>query len=137
MKKNLATVTAAVGFGIGLALSGSVTASAAVTPAHVGDVCTVGNNCAGSASFVHDGDHLYVWDNASDGHSVVAQYMRSDSSNQWNQAWNHSGAGTSIDHNMDIPESGWIKYQVCLGEYGSQSVIDSTCSPWGTIEDAG
>jgi len=59
-----------------------------------------------SASFIKHGEHLYVWDNKADGHSVVATYMRWDTSNQMNHAWNHYGAGTRYDHNMSIAEEG-------------------------------
>ncbi|MCG5435247.1 hypothetical protein [Micromonospora foliorum] len=78
---------------------------------------------------MRDGDHLYVWDNKADGHSVVALYSRSDTGNQSNATWNHYGAGTRLDHNMDIPEGGYIIYRVCLGEYADQIVLDWTCSP--------
>ncbi|HEY3506465.1 MAG TPA: hypothetical protein VGN37_27210 [Actinocatenispora sp.] len=104
---------------------------------HDGDICTyVGNvndgSCRGAAAFLRDGDHLYVWDNLADGHSVVADYARSDTPSQDNEAWNHYGAGTRLDHNMDIPENGWIKYRVCLGEYSSRSYVSGTCSDWFT-----
>ncbi|MFG3554251.1 hypothetical protein ACGGAQ_07685 [Micromonospora sp. NPDC047557] len=101
---------------------------------HIGDLCTTGGvtlgPCYGSASFVHNGDHLYVWDNKADGHSVVVLYNRSDTGGQMNVTWNHYGAGTRLDHNMDIPESGYIIYRVCLGEYGDRIVLDWTCSPY-------
>jgi hypothetical protein len=99
---------------------------------HVGDICTV--SCKGSASFVHDGDHLYVWDNAADGRSAVVIYFRSDTGDQKNAAWNHFGANTVLDHNMNIPEGGWIKYHVCLGDYAAGKY--DTCSSFYT-ENAG
>ncbi|MFD6620241.1 hypothetical protein ACFWFB_33925, partial [Streptomyces albidoflavus] len=105
---------------------------------HVGDVCTTGVSlppCNGSASFVKDGDHLYVWDNEADGNSAVARYYRSDVNGLAGEAWNYHGAGTRIDHNMDIPENGWINYQVCLGRHGEGLVFDWTCSNY-YVEDA-
>ncbi|MEV1009370.1 hypothetical protein [Streptomyces sp. NPDC049881] len=105
---------------------------------HVGDLCTTGvslDPCHGSASFVKDGDHLYVWDNVADGWSAFARYYRSDVSGLAGFAWNYHGAGTRIDHNMDIPENGWINYEVCLGEYGTRLILDWTCSNY-FVEDA-
>ncbi|GIH20797.1 hypothetical protein Raf01_89690 [Rugosimonospora africana] len=139
MGYRLVRLGTAMGIGIGLALAIAGPASAdpyVSSDYHAGDVCTVGDNCAGSASFIHYGDHLYLWDNDADGHSVVVKYMRSDTGNQQNTAWNEHGAFTRSDHNMDIPESGWIKYQVCLGEFGGKDILDDTCSPWGTVEYA-
>ncbi len=105
---------------------------------HVGDVCTTAVNlprCNGSASFVKDGDHLYVWDNAADGHSVFVRYYRSDVNGLAGVAWNYHGAGTRVDHNMDIPEGGWINYQVCLGRYSDRLVYDWSCSDY-RVENA-
>ncbi|MGW1100948.1 hypothetical protein ACWD5W_34690 [Streptomyces sp. NPDC002455] len=96
---------------------------------HTGDKCTWANSCAGSASFVHDGDHLLVWDNAGDGHSVVVEYERSDvGGSDYTRDWNHYGKYAKLDVNMNIPEDGWITYRVCLGEYGSRQVLRDTCS---------
>ncbi|GAB3282483.1 hypothetical protein [Parasphingorhabdus pacifica] len=99
---------------------------------HIGDRCST-PDCAGSASFVKNGDHLYVWDNKADGHSAVAEYTRSDVG-QFNRAWNYSGNNTRIDHNMNMPENGTIRYRVCIGEYSSNAderyVIDGSCSDW-------
>ncbi|AZM77503.1 hypothetical protein D1J63_23100 [Streptomyces sp. KPB2] len=102
---------------------------------HKGDRCTYANSCAGSASFVHDGDHLLVWDNAADGHSVVVEYERSDENGtDYLRAWNYYGKYHRLDANMNIPEDGWISYRVCLGEYGSRKVLKDTCSAFNWEE---
>ncbi|MCX4549794.1 hypothetical protein OG204_17750 [Streptomyces sp. NBC_01387] len=96
---------------------------------HTGDTCTWSNSCAGSASFVHAGDHLLVWDNAADGHSVVVEYERSDvGGSDYIRDWNSYGKYAKLDVNMNLPEDGWITYRVCLGEYGSRTVLRDTCS---------
>ncbi|MFG3554252.1 hypothetical protein ACGGAQ_07690 [Micromonospora sp. NPDC047557] len=95
------------------------------TGPHAGDVCTypMKTGCDGSASFVHDGEHLYVWDNVADGNSVVAEYWREDVGiGQRNLAWNHYGAGTRLDHNMNMAEGVGIRYRVCLGDYGTGKI---------------
>jgi hypothetical protein len=99
--------------------------------------CAVRRGVA-SATFKQDGDHLYVWDDYADGFSAVVQYWRSDTGGvggQLNEAWNHYGAGHRIDHNMNIPESGWIEYRVCEGEWssgqhGSLNDPQYYCSHW-------
>ena len=59
---------------------------------------------AAKAEFQPNGDHLYVCDTKSDGLGTVAQYTRQDTPGQNNEAWNRGGAGTCIDHNMDLVE---------------------------------
>ncbi|MEU0128952.1 hypothetical protein [Streptomyces sp. NPDC006289] len=142
MKKRMA-ITSAAGAAILAVLPLAGTASAAeytvtyTTGPHTGDKCTWSNSCAGSASFVHDGDHLLVWDNAADGHSVVVEYERSDvGGSDYIRDWNHYGKYAKLDINTNIPEAGWITYRVCLGEYGSRSVLRDTCSSF-LYESAG
>ncbi|MEU6088057.1 hypothetical protein ABZ865_14770 [Streptomyces sp. NPDC047085] len=138
----------------GAATAGLLAVLAVATPAsaatytvtssapHTGDVCTVNPYyCHGSASFVKDGDHLLVWDNNSDGHSVVVRYIRSDDGGARHDDWNHYGAGTKLDINMDLPEGqwpqAWIEYEVCLGEYNNgydATIMLDTCSGY-RIED--
>lgn len=127
----------------GLAASGLVACALTVitTPTasatHIGDRCSE-PDCAASASFVKNGDHLYVWDNKADGHSAVAEYTRSDTGGedgQLNRAWQNQGAEEGPhDQNMNIPENGWIRYRVCIGEYRSDAseryIIDNSCSDW-------
>ncbi|MFF2013929.1 hypothetical protein ACFVWY_33365 [Streptomyces sp. NPDC058195] len=97
---------------------------------HVGDLCTSNNYtaCDGSASFVKVGDHMLIWDNEADGHSVVVEGSRSDGLKL--RKWNHSGSDGDgkVDHNLNLPENGWIRYKVCLGEYGSKDTLENTCS---------
>ncbi|GJF35073.1 hypothetical protein KNE206_77730 [Kitasatospora sp. NE20-6] len=133
---------------IGAAAAGMLAVLAVATPAsastytvtypgtHTGDLCTdEPNYCDGSASFVHDGDHLLVWDNNSDGYSVMVMYYRSDSSDTLIKDWNHYKAGSRLDINMDLPESGWVGYRVCLGNYAAQTYDMNSCSGW-LYEDA-
>lgn len=127
--RQLAAATAAAGALMAITVP-------AASADHIGDRCST-PDCAGSASFVKNGDHLYVWDNKADGHSAVAVYTRSDTGGedgQLNHAWNYRSAGSRIDHNMNIPEKGWIRYKVCIGDYDSDAskrdVIDSSCSDW-------
>ncbi|WUD78383.1 hypothetical protein OG937_45070 [Streptomyces sp. NBC_00510] len=126
---------------LGAATAGLLAILALATPAsastytvspsdyHAGDLC-VTPFCAGSASFVKDGDHLLVWDNDYDGHSVVVKYIRSDDGGAVHKDWNHYGSLTKLDINMNLPESGWVEYEVCLGEYGTESVDLASCSEW-------
>ncbi|MBB5120187.1 hypothetical protein AF335_17160 [Streptomyces eurocidicus] len=120
----VSSLTAAVAVGIPPAM-----AQAAETR-HVGDRCTSDDytTCAGSASFIKEGDHMLIWDNKADGHSVVVIGDRSDGLPL--KLRNHSGSegDGKVDHNLNLPENGWIRYKVCLGEYGSKNVIENTCS---------
>ncbi|MGW1813697.1 hypothetical protein ACWCQM_09010 [Streptomyces sp. NPDC002125] len=128
---------------IGAAAAGMLAVLAVATPAsastytvtypgtHTGDLCTdEPNYCDGSASFVRDGDHLLVWDNNADGHSVMVMYYRSDNSSTLIKDWNQYGKGSRLDINMNLPESGWVEYRVCLGEYGTQTYDMNGCSGW-------
>ncbi|ARZ65690.1 hypothetical protein M1P56_17425 [Streptomyces sp. HU2014] len=119
----VSALTAAVAVGVPPAI-------AQAESRHIGDRCTSDNytTCAGSASFIKEGDHMLIWDNKADGHSVVVTGERSDGLPL--ELWNHSGSegDGKVDHNLNLPESGWIRYKVCLGEYGSKKVIKDTCS---------
>ncbi|WP_328560346.1 hypothetical protein [Streptomyces coelicoflavus] len=140
MKKRTALVAAASAAALAV-LPLAASASAAeytvtyVGAKHEGDVCTSHgwtHDCYGSASFVHDGDHLLVWDNAADGHSVVVEYLRDDENgDDYLRAWNYYGKYDRLDVNMNLAEDGgYISYRVCLGEYGSRKVLSDTCSPF-------
>ncbi|MCX4967027.1 hypothetical protein [Streptomyces sp. NBC_00654] len=119
----VSSLTAAVAVGVPPAI-------AQAAAQHVGDLCTSNNytTCAGSASFVKAGDHMLIWDNKADGHSVVVTGSRSDGLPL--EKWNHSGSDGDgkVDHNLNLPENGWIRYKVCLGEYGSGNILETTCS---------
>ncbi|WP_207125832.1 hypothetical protein [Actinocatenispora comari] len=102
-------------------------------PASASDyVCTSG--CAGEAKFEPVGEHFYIADLKADGHSVVVRYVRHDICSpvtgrcQVNLAWNHNGANSvPVDHNMNIAEGVEVDWNVCLGEYGSQTILYDTC----------
>lgn len=78
-------------------------------------VCTP-SGCAGRSYFVALGEHLFVCDQKADGYAAVAEYTRTDVPNQNNVAWNKSGNGSCIDHNMNMPEGAKITFRVCLGD---------------------
>lgn len=65
------------------------------------------------------GEHLYICDVAADGHHPVGRYYRSDSSGLKTK---HAApeSGGCYDHNLAIPESGWINYQACNYEKETQ-----------------
>jgi hypothetical protein len=87
--------------------------------------CTAG--CGAYAYFTSYGEHLYVEDRAADGHSAVAVWYRHTTGYQY--VWNPYGAwARRVDRNLALPEGTGISYMVCLGEYGSRTVLWSTCS---------
>lgn len=104
---------------IGVMLSGptAVADSSRCTP----------SGCAGQARFVSLGEHLYVDDKLADGHSAVAVYWLEGGTGPF-EVWNPNGNGSTVDHNMELPEGSWIYYYVCLGEYGLRSILSGTCS---------
>jgi|GEM_PF-6703494 len=84
-------------------------------------------SCAARAEFVSLGEHLLVEDRVADGHSAVARYWLKGGTGPFH-VWNSGGAGTTVDHNLELPEGSWIFYQVCVGEFGLRDVWTSTCS---------
>jgi hypothetical protein len=83
-------------------------------------------------TFESYGDHLYVQDTAPDGHSAVGQLWWPNGWPGYTFAtcWNPNGAGTVKNCNYNYPEGITIYFRSCLGEYGSQTVLDWTCSIW-------
>ncbi|MFE9820039.1 hypothetical protein [Streptomyces sp. NBC_00236] len=135
MKKRSKLIgTAAAGMLAALAVAGPASASTYTVTypgTHTGDLCTdEPNYCDGSASFVRDGEHLLVWDNNADGHSIMVMYYRSDNSGTQLRDWNQYGKGSRLDINMSLPESGWVEYRVCVGEYPTQTYDMNSCSGW-------
>ena len=73
------------------------------------------------------GEHLYVEDRAADGHSAVAVWYTPWTGTRY--VWNPHGAfGPRADGNLSLAEGTGISYMVCLGEYGSRTVLWNTCS---------
>ncbi|WP_216216213.1 hypothetical protein [Amycolatopsis aidingensis] len=58
------------------------------------------------------GEHLYICDAKADGHHPVARYYRSDKSGRKVKHSTYPNP-QCLDHNLSIPESGWINYQAC------------------------
>jgi hypothetical protein len=84
------------------------------------------DGCPARATFVAQGDHLDVCDNKADGHGTVAQYTRSDVPGQNNEAWDHDGAGTCTDQNMNMPEGAKITFKVCVADFNPRKIL--SCS---------
>jgi hypothetical protein len=101
----------------GPALADEVVYAYSINPAH-----------AGEAVFDPNGEHYYIYDRQADGHSVVVVNYRSDLSPSGPYyGWNHTGAGTAKDYDLSMPEGTRVTYYVCLGEYGSRTVLWNTC----------
>lgn len=83
--------------------------------------------CAARANFASYGEHLYVSDQDADGHSAVVRYWLEGGTGPFH-VWNSGGNGTTVDHNLELPEGSWIFYQVCVGESLIRDVWTSTCS---------
>jgi hypothetical protein len=86
---------------------------------------SVSGDNAAFACWQHDGDHLYNCDNASDGHHPVVFYYRSTSPDTLRSFSDSVGAGGCVDHNLDIPESGWIRVKACNYEGDTRLSCDS------------
>jgi hypothetical protein len=79
------------------------------------------------------GEHLYICDTASDGHHPAARYYRSDSAGLKSKHADVS-YGNCLDHNLSLPESGWVDYQAC--NYEGSSLL--SCSGFsGRISASG
>jgi hypothetical protein len=114
-RRILVAVLAALGFAVTTAAPASADSAR----------CTAG--CGAYAYFVSYGEHLYVEDRAADGHSAVAVWYTPSTGTRY--VWNARGAfGPRVDGNLSLPEGTGISYMVCLGEYGSRTVLWNTCS---------
>ncbi|WP_163510417.1 hypothetical protein [Fodinicola acaciae] len=94
--------------------------------------CTSDSGCAGKATFASYGEVFTVYDQKADGHSAALLYWLPDGVGPI-YVWNHSGNGTSVKADLELPEGSWVTYRVCLGEYGTKQIIASTCG--ATITD--
>jgi serine/threonine protein kinase len=90
--------------------------------------CTT-SGCAGKAYYVTAGDHLMVCDEKADGLGVLAQYTRTDVPLQNNDAAAAGGAGTCLDHNMNMAPGVKITFRVCLTDSSNKL---SSCSAYIT-----
>jgi hypothetical protein len=86
-------------------------------------------NLGGSVWFFSYGEHLQIYDELADGHSVVVFDQRQDLCCTWYSGWNHGGEGSVKDYDLNMPEGDWINYYVCLGEYATKTIVPGTCSP--------
>jgi hypothetical protein len=85
-----------------------------------------GANSDGSRSYFQpDGEHLYILDNNSDGHSAVSEI---EYGTRHLTYWNPNGANTTRDVNMDLGEGTHVRYNACYGEYGGYKII--SCGYW-------
>jgi hypothetical protein len=109
----------------GVAISVVVPASAASAAGLCGAGSTVVSPDGGSAvCFNPTGEHLWVCDNASDGHHPGAWYrVNSDANHQVDY---DLGFGNCHDVNLDTVESATVHYQACNYE-GS---VELNCSAW-------
>jgi hypothetical protein len=114
-----------------LAVTTAVSVAGAVPAMADSSMSTLGN--AGSANFTSYGEHLTIYDDKADGHSVVVLNVRQDLCCAEFEGWNHNGAKSFYDYNLDMPEGDWIDYYVCLGEYASRTILWNTCG--GHIRD--
>jgi hypothetical protein len=114
-RRMLLAVLAALGFAV-----------CAASPASADSArCTSG--CGAYAYFVSYGEHLFVEDRAADGHSAVAVWYTPWTGTRY--VWNPHGAfGARVDGNLSLAEGTGLSYMVCLGEYGSRTVLWNTCS---------
>jgi endonuclease/exonuclease/phosphatase family metal-dependent hydrolase len=83
---------------------------------------SVTNNGSDSVRVEYSGNALKVTDNHADGHSAVAVYWPSGTS-QPSYIWNTQGAGTSELLNVGLVTMYWA----CLGEGGPEQVMWDTC----------
>ncbi|MDI5968117.1 hypothetical protein POF50_001930 [Streptomyces sp. SL13] len=83
------------------------------------------------ACFNPTGEHLYVCDNAADGHHPGVNYFITGGS--WKNAQYDLGNGACHDLNLDIAESDDITYQACNYE-GSTAL---SCSVYETVSARG
>jgi hypothetical protein len=86
------------------------------------------SGCAAKAYFVANGEHLFVCDEKADGHSAVAWYTRTDVPAQNNEAAERSGAGTCLDHNMNMAEGVKITFKICLQDGTTGPLFDCSAT---------
>lgn len=78
--------------------------------------------------FLSYGDHIRVDDVYADGKSAVVIW--NDPHLIPRQCWDSNGSSNGYtDCNYDIVEGAYVDYKVCLGEYGSGYIYESTCGP--------
>jgi hypothetical protein len=71
------------------------------------------------------GEHFYLNDNLADGSGCFGQYVANAGVVEM---YNSKGAGTTVHHNLDLPEGMTVSFQVCARDDGY--VIIVTCSVW-------
>jgi len=85
------------------------------------------STCAGKVEFQSYGEVFRIYDQSADGHSAVLQYWLSDGTGPY-WGWNSGGNGTVVTVDLDLPEGDWIFYKACLGEFGTKTLDEGTCS---------
>lgn len=110
-----------------LAVLGVVGLTLAVAAPASADSARCTANCGAYVWFTSYGEHLYVEDRAADGHSAVGVWYTPSTGTRY--VWNPYGAfNRRVDGNLSLPEGAGLTYMACLGEYGSRTILWSTCS---------
>ncbi|MFF9915673.1 hypothetical protein [Streptomyces sp. NPDC013457] len=85
------------------------------------------NFYASMVSFTADGEWVSIIDEEADGHSAVAIVDVNTGTPSTYTLWNAQGAGTQKLYDFDLPEGTPVAIQACTGEYGTKTVIWSSC----------
>ncbi|NEB82335.1 hypothetical protein G3I40_45075 [Streptomyces sp. SID14478] len=85
-----------------------------------------GANSDGSRTyFAPYGEHFYILDNNSDGHSAVGEVEYGDRHLTY---WNPDGVNSTRAVNLTIAEGTYVRYDACYGEYKGYKI--SACGYW-------
>ncbi|MEU6327500.1 hypothetical protein ABZ851_09465 [Streptomyces sp. NPDC047049] len=122
--KTLAVGTIALGFAL---TSTSAYASGPDVTGYAFDMGTA----AGHATFKTYGDNLYITDDASDGHSVVAIVEQGSQSYYWNR----TGKGTTRHVDLDLHENGAVALRVCLADWQGTPAGGIRWDTCGTVKE--
>lgn len=86
------------------------------------------------ACFAENGDWFRAEDWKADGHSAVAWWTLTNPNTglrvREGRIWNTAGASTWRYKNKDLAEGYTLHVRACAGEYGTTTVIETTCSGW-------
>ncbi|WP_306318504.1 MULTISPECIES: hypothetical protein [unclassified Streptomyces] len=120
------TYQRAVGvFGAGMALVFAMSGSAS---AGTSSIATDTSHYGSIVNFIPDDEWVSVRDEVSDGHSAVGLVDShiGGEPRSWT-LWNAKGSATQQIYDLNIAEGEQVVIQACLGEYGSKTILWSTC----------